>query len=182
MLVQLWSYLRSQSQSQCILISWSDKHQLLSGSNHSEQHFLPPILFLTPSPVSELWDSSEACHQKPTPGLCLSLSHRRVVQVSGPRGSVSDRAMRVPAVPTGITAGERGQKSSSAPLPSSPNGSPLGSLQGSFISFPGNRMQVGSWMDGLRRWQDGMWRIYDASRKSRAFTIRLSAKDPCIYA
>lgn len=116
------------------------KHQLLSGSNHSEQHFLPPILFLTPSPVSELWDSSEACHQKPTPGLCLSLSHRRVVQVSGPRGSVSDRAMRVPAVPTGITAGERGQKSSSAPLPSSPNGSPLGSLQGSFISFPGNRM------------------------------------------
>lgn len=26
-----------------------------------------------------------------------------------------------------------------------------------------------------------MWRIYDASRKSRAFTIRLSSQDPCFY-
>lgn len=45
----------------------------------------------------------------------------------------------------------------------------------------GNRMQEGSGMDGLRRWQDGMWHIYDASRKSQAFTIRLSSEDPCIY-
>lgn len=126
----------------CHLIA---SRQLLNGSNHFWTAFPSHLPYFWPfSPVLQLWDSGhimEVCHQEPTLGLlCLSLSHRRAVQVSGPQGSVSDRAMRDPAVPTGFKAGERGQKSSSALLPSSLNGSPLGSLKGSFISLPGNRI------------------------------------------
>lgn len=94
-------------------------HQLLVGSNHPWTAFLSHLPYFWPlSPVLELRVSVEVCHQEPTLGLlCQSLSLCRTVQVSGPQGSVGDRAMRAPAVPTGLKAGERGQKYSSAPPP-----------------------------------------------------------------
>lgn len=120
-------------------------HQLLNDSRRFSTTFPCRFtLFLTRFTslgAVELGAFIEVCHQEPTLGLlCLSLSHRRAVQVSEPQGSVTDKAMRAPSFPTGFRAVEKGQKAPSAPVPSTLNGSPLGTLKGSFISLPGNRM------------------------------------------
>lgn len=84
-----------------------------------------PPLFLT----RFTWDCA-GLSSGTSPLSPLLLSHGSAGQVSGPRGSVTDRAIWARAAPRGFQAGERGQKPSRASLHSPSKWAPFRVSQG----------------------------------------------------